>query len=831
MLNNLRFAVRQLRRSPGFALAVIVTLALGIGVNAAVFSMVDGFMLRRLPYPQPQRIAALMTHAEGTGRSGHYFTEEDDSHNTSDWRLASQDIPSVTAAAWEGDIGVGQSGVNLQAGADTAGNTVGAVRFVHAKAVTTHYFQVLGIHPYLGRGFTADESRPGGPEAVVLSYGLWQTMFHGDRSIIGHAVQVKGQPYTIVGVLPQNAATPGGSGTELWDSLQPGQGGACTGYDCGILMRLKPGATWQQVDAELVHAHRAPNQNFGPSTKTWLYAQPMQQYLGSDMKPKVLVLMLAVGFILLIACANLAGLALVRIARRTPELATRLALGATRFDLLRQMWAESLLLAFIGAAAGLMLANAILQGLTHLLPPGMIPLGGFILDSRVLAFTVIVTLLTSLFFGALPALSARRIDLRTAIAQGSKSVSGGSRRLRGVLISAEVALTVMLVAASGLLVRTLVHLETLPPGFDSHNVMTATVSLDEFRYHNAATFQQLMTQSVAAMKRIPGVEDAAAGLSVPYQRGLNLPIRLDDGKNTGNRVSSSTAYITPGYFSTLRMPMLAGRSVRDTDTATSEPVAVVNQAFARKFFGSPDVVGRHFSLAMGPKMSGPPMTIVGVVGNVTKVQGIVRTAPLGTEPVYYVPAAQFPADALATVHMWFQPSWIARTSGPIAGLATEMQQAMADADPNLPISGFHSMDQLMQQQLETQRMEVLLLGVLAGLALLLSAVGIYALVSNLVVQRTREIGIRMALGSSVERAMREIGASGLFAAGAGLIVGMGLSLIALRVLRSELYGVGVYDPITLIAAPLLLVLVALVASLLPVLRISRIDPAQTLRSE
>lgn len=827
MLNDLRFALRQLRGSPGFALAVVVTLALGIGVNAAVFSMVDGFMLRRLPYPQPQKIAALMTHAQGTGDSGHYFSEDDDSHDTTDWQLVSQNVPSVIAAAWEGDVEVGQSGVDLQAGADTGG----AVRFVHAKAVTAHYFEVLGIHPYLGRGFINDESRPGGPKAVVLSYGLWQTMFHADRSVIGHAVQVKGQPYTIVGVLPQNAVTPGGSGIELWDSLQPGAGGACTGYECGILMRLKPGATWQQVDAELAHLHRPPDQNFGSGTKTWLYAQPLKQYLGSDMKPKVLVLMLAVGFILLIACANLAGLTLVRIARRTPELATRLALGATRLDLLRQLWTESLLLAIFGAVAGLMLANAILQGLTHLLPGDMIPLGGFTLDARVLVFTVAVTLLTSLFFGALPALSARRIDLRTAIAQSSHSVAGGARRLRSVLISAEVALTVVLVAASGLLIRTLVHLETLPPGFDSHNVMTASASLDDFRYHNDSAFLQLMTQSVAAMKRIPGVEDAAAGLSVPYQRGLNLAVRLDDGKNAGQEYSSSTTYVTPGYFATLKMPILAGRSILDSDTATSEPVAVVNEAFARKFFGAPDVVGRHFSMAMGPKMSGPPMTIVGVVGNVTKVQGIDWTAPLGTEPVYYTPATQFPPGVLAEVHMWFQPSWIVRTRGPIDGLAQEMQKAMAAADPNLPISGFHSMDQLMQEQLETQRMEVLLLGVLAGLALLLSAVGIYALVSNLVVQRTREIGIRMALGSSVERAMREIGFSGLFASGAGLVIGVGISLLTLRVLRSELYGVGVYDPLTLIAAPLLLALIALVASLLPVLRISRIDPAQTLRSE
>ncbi|MGC2160848.1 MAG: ABC transporter permease [Silvibacterium sp.] len=825
MLNDLKFALRQLRKSPGFAAAVIVTLALGIGVNAAVFSMVDGFMLRRLPYPEPQRIAALMTHAQGTGQSGHYFEEDDDSHNTSDWRLVSQNVPSVIAAASEGDVEIGQSGVNLKAGADAGG----AVRFVHATAVTAHYFEVLGIQPYLGRGFTDDESRVGGPKAIVLSYGLWQSMFHGDRGVLGRVVDVKGAPYTVVGVLPRNAVTP--SNAELWDTLQPDEGGACSGYDCDILLRLKPGATWQQVDAELGHLHRPPNENYGLHTKTWLFAQPLQQYLGSDMKPKLLILMLAVGFILLIACANLAGLALVRISRRTQELATRLALGATRFDVLRQVWVESLLLAFLGAAAGLMLANAILAGLSQLLPGWMIPLGGFALDGRVLGFTLAAMLLTSLFFGALPALAARRIDLRAAIAANSKSVAGGPRRLRAVLISAEVALTVVLVAASGLLVRTLTHLETLPPGFDSHNVMTATASLDDARYHSAAAFDSLLTQSIAAMKRIPGVEDAAVGLSVPYQRGLNLAVRLFDGKNAGQLAGVSTAYVTPGYFSTLRMRILAGRGVSDADTATSGPVVVVNEAFAQKFFGEANAVGRHFSIAMGRTTTGPPMTIVGIVSNVTKEPGIHRTAPLGTEPVFYVPATQFPADALSMVHLWFQPSWIVRTSGPVAGLAEAMQRAMADADPNLPISGFHSMDELMQQELETQRIEVLLLSVLAGLALLLSAVGIYALVSNLVVQRTREIGIRMALGSSIEQAMVEIGSSGLYAAGAGLVVGMGLSFVVLRVLKSELYGVGVYDPVTMLTAPALLALIALAASLLPALRISRIDPALTLRSE
>jgi predicted permease len=763
-----------------------------------------------------------MTHAEGRAGNGHFYTNEDDSHDTSDWQQVMQNAPSMTVAAYEGHVDVGQDGVNLRAG--------NSVRFVHSTAVTAHYFEVLGIRLYLGREFTDDESRVGGPKAVILSYGLWQTLFHGDRNALGRSVDLKGEPYTIVGVLPQNAAAPNSAGTELWNSLQPGEGGACNGYDCGILLRLKPGATWQRAQSELARIP-ASGGNYSPGTKLWLYALPLQQYLGNEMKPKVLVLMLAVGFILLIACANLAGLALVRISRRTQELATRLALGATKFDLLRQVWMENLLLAVLGAASGLMLANAILAGLSQFLPASMIPLGGFALNGGVLAFTVVATLLTSLLFGALPALTARCIDLRLAIASNSNSVAGGSRRLRAVLISAEVALTVVLVAASGLLVRTLVHLETLPPGFDPHNVLTATASLDDARYHDQAVFRSLLDRSVAAMKRIPGVEDAGVGLSVPYQRGLNLPVRIGDGKNAGETDVISTTYVTPGYFSTLRMPILAGRNVRDTDTAASEPVAVVNESFARKFFDTPNAIGRHFTVIEGQHQYGQAITIVGIVGDVTKSQGVDWTAPLGTEPVFYVPAAQFPEKGLATVHLWFQPSWIVRTHSPIPGLAEAMQQAMANADPNLPISGFHSMDELMQEELQTQRIEVLLLTTLAGLALLLSAVGIYALVSNLIVQRTREIGIRMALGSSIGRVMVEISSSGVLAAAAGLVIGIGLSFLVLRVLRSELYGIGVYDPFTLAATPALLALIAVVASVLPSLRIGRIDPALTLRSE
>jgi MacB-like periplasmic core domain len=335
----------------------------------------------------------------------------------------------------------------------------------------------------------------------------------------------------------------------------------------------------------------------------------------------------------------------------------------------------------------------------------------------------------------------------------------------------------------------------------------------------------LLAKSVAAMREIPGVQDAAVGLSVPYERGLNDGLTISDGPQAGNGTGSSLAYVTPGYFSTLRIPLFAGRVFTDGDTSTSQRVAVVNTAFGKRFFGDPSPIGHHFNTG---KIT---YTIVGVVADVAKQPGMESGAPIATEPVFYLPVTQTPQGIVNIAHIWFQPSWIVRTSGPIQGLTVAMQRALAKADPNLPVSGFYSMEQILAEQLQKQRVEVLLLATLAGLALLLSAIGIYALVSNLVVQRTREIGIRIALGSTIQQAMLHVGSSGVTAAVAGLISGIALSFLALRVLSSEIYGIRTYDPVTLIAVPLLLALIAGAASFLPTLRISRIQPADTLRSE
>jgi len=443
------------------------------------------------------------------------------------------------------------------------------------------------------------------------------------------------------------------------------------------------------------------------------------------------------------------------------------------------------------------------------------------LDLRVLLFTLGVSVLTSILFGVLPALGVRHIDLRSSIA--SRAVVGGERlRLRQALIASEVALTVVLLAGSGLLIRTLIHLQTLPPGFNPNGVMAAKASLDDARYHDPAKFRQLLTTSVAAMRQISGVRNAALGLTMPFERALNDGVQLHSGPYAGKTVGTDLIYVTPGYFATLEMPLLSGRDFTAADGPDTQPVAIVNRTFAQKFFPGENPVGRTLD---------DRTMIVGVVADTQLSSGLNPTAPLQSEETMYIPATQIGSQSLAMVHVWFQPSWIVRTAAPVEGLTAQMQRALASADPGLPFSGFYSMKDLQAETLATQRIEVALLSAMAGLALLLSAVGIFALVANMVAQRTREIGIRMALGSTVAQAMRHLGASGLRASGAGLLAGLILCALALRVMRSVLYGVGVYDTPTLGAVVATLGLIILVAALAPTLRIARIDPAQTLREE
>lgn len=814
---SLRIAFRKTLRSPGYAVAVVLTLALTIGVNTAVFTMLDGFLLRQLPYPQLKRLAVLINHVQPKGsRPNSDESEDDDSADSRTWQAVLTRVPSVEAAA-TGDAFGSTEGIDL----DTGEGSTAVARYVQAAHVSAHYFQVLGVTPMMGRGFTEAEDSPGAGKSVVISYALWSGMFGKNPHLLGSTIRLKGAAYTVVGIMSKDTVMP--HRADVWIPLMPSDPhGWCGGNNCLILMRLKPGENWQQVRAELAHMPTPRNVDLARAY-AWYYPQLFQQYTGSFMKSNSELLMLAVSFILLIACANLAGLAMVRIARQTPEIATRLALGASYGMILRQLWVESLLLSAIGASGGVAIAEGLLQVMHRLLPDYMIPIGGLHVDSRVLLFTTGIAIVASLLFGALPALQARRINIQQRLSSSNRTFSGGTGRMRQMMIGAEVALTLLLLAGAGLLVRTVVYLETLPPGFDPHHVLAATVSLDNAHYQNASAFQTLLRESVAALKAIPGVQDAGMGLSVPYQRGLNDGITIVDGKRAGYRWGSSMAWVTPGYFATLRMPILAGRTFDAQDNSTSQAVAIINAAFAQEFYRTADPIGLHF------KEESTTYTIVGVVPSVAKTPGMTQNAPISHESVFYIPAAQADQKLVNLADEWFQPSWIVRADASRGSIQQSMQKAISSVAPDLPIAGFYSMEQIEQQQLQTQRVQVLLLSVLAGLALLLSIIGVYGMVSNLVVQRTREIGIRIALGSPWERVILAVGLPGVTAALGGVVVGLIASFFALRVLKSAIYGIHALDPLTLTAVPLLLLVLAVVASLIPSLRATQIDPVEALR--
>jgi predicted permease len=670
-----------------------------------------------------------------------------------------------------------------------------------------------------------DEDRPHGPKAVILSYETWNNLFFSDRSIMGQAILLKGEQHTVVGVLPPNIHTT--SPADLWTPLQPSTTDEGEGQNYHIVMRLRNGSTWAEANAQLSVLRPGSFAGFAkeyPGGSSWLSALPLQQDLASTARTPALMLMAAVALILLIASANLAGLMLVRVMRRSGELATRLALGATKASLLRQLMLEPAVLAAAGGLLGIALAAGIVELFPGFIPPDILPVGGTAIDGRVLSFAILMTFATSLLIGLLPALEIRRAEIRLSMAAAKTGAAAGRSRIRHFLIVGEVTLTVVLLSCAGLLVRTLVHLQTLPPGFDATNVMSAQASLDDARYHSAQSFQRLMQQSVSAMKSIPGVESAAVGLNLPFERGLNNGFHLVDTPGPKEGQMTSSAYVTPEYFHVLGMPLLFGREFSDSDVMTSQRVAIVNESFARKFMGKLNVVGSHI------RSGNDSMLIVGVVGDVTKKPGLV-SAPLASEVTYYIPAAQVDGAFATIVHVWFQPSWIIRTRGPIAGLTQSMQKAMAEVDPQLPIASFHRLSDLQALALRQKRFEVFLLGTLAALALLLSLVGVYGLVSNMVAQRTREIGIRMALGSSVRQAMVKVGSSGMIAVAIGSAGGMALSALCVKWIKSELFGVKTYDPLTFFAVLVLLIVAATAAAFLPTRRIAKIDPASTLRAE
>jgi predicted permease len=807
---DLRSAARMLRKTPGFTAVALLMLAVGIGVNTAVFSVVDALLLKSLPYPEPDRLAAVTTifrspreQGESTSVDGKTFLAIHDNSTT------------VDTAASSGGFG---GGVNLVAG--------GVAANVTQRRVSAGYFSVLGVRTLLGREFTRDEDREGGQPVAVLSHGLWSRVFASDPSIVGGAITLRGEPYTVVGIMPKGFTT--GTPTDVWTPLRASTRGEGGGSNYGMIARLRPGVSWQQANAEIGQLGSPAAREGYPADVTALGRLiPLQQRETAEIRQPLLMLWGAVGLVLLIACVNLAGLLLARSGTRTREIATRMALGSGCAAVVRQLLVESAVLALAGGLLGIGVGSAVLGALKRL-SVDVFPIGLPIeLDGRVLAVTLTVALATSVLFGLVPALHASRIDVQQALsASGTRAVAGGTRGwARRLLIVGEVAMGVVLLVSAGLLVRTFVHLRSLDPGFDPANVITASVSLQDARYEDAAKVNRLFTDTLSRIEALPGVQAAGVSLGLPYTRLLNVGFRRLDG--SGNeRDITNLSYVTPGYFDALRIPLRAGRRFTAADAATAPRVAIVNEEFVRKYYRGQSVIRRRIAV------TGERET-VGIVGNARATSsgfaGYVE--PLVTPPIIYIPAAQTTAGFLKLVHTWFAPSWVVRAAGPPASVAAAIRQAIAEIDPMLPVARFESMADVQAASLASQRFMMALVLGLGAVALLLAAIGIHGLIATSVAERTRELGIRVALGATRGQVLQTVLAPGLLLAAAGVAIGSAAAFPIVRLLKSFLWGVRPADPLTFAAVLGTLLVVALVASVVPALRVLRLDPARTLRAE
>jgi predicted permease len=809
---DVRYAARVLRKSPTFTAAAVATLALCIGANTAIFSVVDAVLLRPLPYPQPERLFSVARHFQGKGGQG---------YQTNLWGSVWEAVRDHAAYVDAAVFSDGSMGVNFAAG--------GRVEYVQQQRVSAGFFRVLGIAPLIGREFTAEEDRDGGPAVAVLSYSLWKGVFRGDPSIVGQAVTLRGEPHTVVGVLPEGyqSLVPAG----LWTPLRPSRSGEGGGSNYAVVARLRPGATSAQANGQIEAIGAPLVRKFLQEPNTRLCLISFQRGLTVYLRQPLLILWSAVGLVLLIGCVNIAGLLLARAAGRTREMATRLALGSGRAALIRQVLAESVLLGICGGVAGAALGWLGVKAIKALMPDSLNVWQTVDLDWRVLAATAGASIAAGILFGLYPALTASRLQIRAALGEAGRAVAGGRNPWpRRLLVAGEVALGVVLLVGTGLLIRTFAHLNGLDPGFDAHNVISAELSLQDARYATTRSANRLFEQSLARVRELPGVESAAVALSLPYERALNSGFQRLDGMHVDtDQQIANMFYITPEFFRVLRIPLLRGRVFTTADSSTAAPSVVVSEAFVKMYLPGDDPIGRHLDLSA--RGGADKREIVGVVGDIQQKSGWGDGSPTSFMPDIYVPSTQVEDKFIQLVHNWFSPSWIVRTAGPQEGVIAGMQRALESVDPQLPFAGFHSMEDVRYHALAEERFQAVLLGALAGLALLLAAVGIYGLIASSVAERTRELGIRLALGATVPQAMRSVALPGVALALAGVAAGSVLAGFASQLLRHLVWGVRPGDPLTFAIVGLVLLGVAAAASFLPALRVMRLNPAETLRQE
>ncbi len=797
---DLRYGARMLFKKPGFTLIAVLTLALGIGANTAIFSVVNAVLLRALPYPQPERLLVLSEKMSNGQRLGIAYP------NFLDWRERAQSFTEM--AGFRGAV------FNLT-GVDRP------VR-LQGRQVSWNFFQMLGVQPQLGRMFVADDDKQGATRTTLLSHALWREKFGGDPAITGKAISLDGNSYTVIGVLPPSFEffRKDDLFVPLGVSLSPSDAGRGNHSGLNALARLKDGVSQPQASvemdtlaAQLERAYSDTNSGQGALTYSLL-----DRYT-SELRRMLWVLLGAVGFVLLIACVNVANLLLVRAAERQKEIAIRLALGAGRWRIVRQLLSESVLLSLLSGLTGLLLGVWMMAGLLKLAPEGVPRLSQAKLDTTVLLFTLGVSLLTGLLFGLLPAWQAARHDLHTTLKEGGRSIAGSGReRVRKALLVAEVGLSLVLLIGAGLMLRTVYRLTHVDPGFATENLLTMQLNLPRTAY-DEPRLQGFYNECLTRLEALPGVRAAALTLSLPIDGSNWNSVFIAADKPVPPRAQLPSSAFTPvsaNYFKAMGIRLLKGRVFTEADTTGKPTVAVINETLAARLWPGEDPLGKRLKQGW-PEDKSPWREVIGVVADV-KLNGIDQVTPLQT----YLPLLQESSRFLGLV---------VRTTGNPLNSATTVEQTIHTIDKDLPVFGVYSMDQLLGNAIAQQRLTLVLLTGFAMLALLLAGVGIYGVISYSVSQRTHEIGIRIALGAQRWDVLRLVLNQGLLLTLLGVGLGLAGSLALTRLMTRLLFGVQPTDPPTFIALSVLLTVVALLACYIPARRAAKVDPLVALRYE
>jgi putative ABC transport system permease protein len=810
---DLRYGARMLLKKPGFTLIAVITLALGIGANTAIFSVVNAVLLRPLPYAEPERLVALWESS----------TQRPDSRNSIsypnffDWRAQSKSFERM-ASYYTNDMAL---------------TGVAAPVNLRSAVVSPDLFSTLGVKPQLGRWFVGEEEKPG-IRAAIINHGLWQRQFGGDPNIVGRAVTLNGKQFNVVGVMPAGFQFPiEAEPVEVWvtssidgeksDPKEPAMNEQRGAHYLQAVGRLKPGVTLEQAQAEMnVIGANLEKQYPDSNTRHGVKLIPYHNDLVHDYSEALWLILGAVGCVLLIACANVANLLLARATARYKEIAVRAALGANRRRVIRQLLTESLLLGLGAGLLGLLLAWWGTAALIRLIPEDVPRLAEINIDGWVFGFTLLISVVTGVVFGLAPALQASKIELTEAMKEGSRgSGSGGGRgRLRGALVVAEIAVALVVLIGAGLLLQTFRRLQQVDLGFDTHKILTATVELPDARYPKpelAAAFYQTLLDRVKAM---PGVEAVSAVVPQPLS-GDTMMISFDiEGRNIpkGERPVSHFRSISLDYFSVMKIPLLAGRAFTERDDAHSPGVVIVNETFAKRHFPNENPISKH--VKPGIALEGEPVwrEIVGVVKDVKHRQSLGRDY----EPEYYLPHAQMPINSM---------NLIVRTTNDPRSLARSLQHEVQSLDRDIPVFRIKTLEQYLGVAVAQPKFNALLLGLFAGLALLLTAIGLYGVMAYSVIQRAQEIGIRIALGAQTGDVLKMVLRQGLKLTALGLLIGLAAAYALTRYMQSLLFGVKATDPWTFAAIALLLVAVALLACWVPARRATKVDPMVALRCE